>query len=339
MIEFAWPWIYLLLPLPWLVRRFAPPASNPPGAALRVPFYQHLIGLCGGQNNNPGFSMGTLLMAWCAWLLLLTASARPQWLGEPINLPISGRDVMLAIDISGSMEIPDFDLQGEQVTRLRVVKQLAGQFITRRTGDRIGLILFGSRAYLQTPLTFDRNTVAAMLRDADIGLAGKETAIGDAIGLAIKRLRDAPKQQRVLVLLTDGANTAGTVEPRQAANLAADAGLRIHTIGVGAERMRVNTLFGSRLVNPSRDLDEALLKEIADTTGGLYFRAKNTRGLQSIYEQLDRLEPVASDSRVFRPVRALYMWPLGTALALVLGLILWRVHRWPSLTGKQTGKA
>jgi Ca-activated chloride channel family protein len=182
--------------------------------------------------------------------------------------------------------------------------------------------LFGSQAYLQAPLTFDRDTVGSYLADAMVGIAGRETAIGDAIGLAVKRLREAPEGRAVLVLLTDGANTAGAVSPRKAADLAAEAGLRIHTIGVGAQSMQVRGLLGRRTINPSADLDEATLKYIADTTGGRYFRAYDREGLEEVYRRLDALEPAGGSSRVVRPTTELYPWPLGVALLMSFGLAL-----------------
>ena len=214
------------------------------------------------------------------------------------------------------MAIPDFSVNGEEVTRLAVVKRAAGEFIARRTGDRVGLIVFGSQAYVQTPLTFDRETVNTMLQETEIGLAGKDTAIGDAIGLAVKRLKEQPAGSRVLILLTDGANTAGEVSPRQAGELAKEQGLRIYTIGVGADSMEVDSFFGSRTVNPSRDLDENTLRHLAQSTGGLYLRAKNTEALANIYAQLDLLEPTSTDTELFRPETELFTWPLGLALGL-----------------------
>jgi Ca-activated chloride channel family protein len=266
-----------------------------------------------------------LWVSMVIWLLLVLAAARPQWIGEPVGLPTSGRDLMLAVDISGSMEIPDFSINGQEVTRLEVVKRAAAEFIARRTGDRVGLIVFGSQAYVQTPLTFDRETVSTMLQETEIGLAGKDTAIGDAIGLAIKRLKERPADSRVLVLLTDGANTAGEISPKQAGDLAKAHGLRIYTIGVGADHMEVDSLFGSQTVNPSRDLDEDTLRHLAQSTGGLYLRAKNTEALAKVYAELDRLEPASTDTELFRPRTELFIWPLGLALgisALMAGSLL-----------------
>jgi Ca-activated chloride channel family protein len=209
-------------------------------------------------------------------------------------------------------------LDRKAVNRLAVVKKVAGEFIQRRRGDRVGLVLFGSRAYLQTPLTFDTETTAILLDEAEIGLAGRETAIGDAIGLAVKRLRDDAASERVLILLTDGANTSGEVQPMQATEFAAREGMTIYTVGVGADEMMVQDFFGSRLVNPSADLDEDTLKAIAERTGGTYFRARDAEALARIYEQLDKLEPVESDQEAIRPVDELFFWPLSAALALVL---------------------
>jgi Ca-activated chloride channel family protein len=321
-IHFAWPWIFALLPLPWLARRLLPEAEPEPQAALRVPFYARIHRLAAEIGQTRPRANASLWLPWLIWLLLLTAAARPQWLGPAVSVPLSGRDLMLAVDLSGSMQIPDMELHGSRADRLDTVKDVAGRFIDRRMGDRLGLILFGTRAYLQTPLTFDRATVHSMLDAAVVGLAGKETAIGDAIGLAVKRLRDHPRESRVLVLLTDGANTAGEVPPLQAAKLAASSGIRIYTIGVGATRMEVEGFFGTRLVNPSADLDEATLRGIAERTGGRYFRARNTGELQDIYRSLDRLEPTVTDSAVFHPRAALYYWPLAAAL-LLSALLAW----------------
>ncbi|MBF0453469.1 MAG: VWA domain-containing protein [Magnetococcales bacterium] len=325
MIQFEWPWIVVLLPLPWLVRRLGRVVSHPSEAALKIPFPEdfHAILTYSTQTNAHKNSWRSLLLPMLAWLLLLTATARPQWLGEPVALPVNGRDLMLAVDLSGSMEVKDFVLNGEVVDRLTATKQVAGAFIKRRQGDRVGLILFGRNAYLQTPLTFDRDTVATLLRESAIGLAGKETAIGDAVGLAVKKLRNATPDSRVLVLLTDGANTAGEVSPLQAARLAAAEGLKIHTIGIGADEMIVRSFFGNRRINPSAELDEKTLKAMAEATQGRYFRARNTEELEKIYQLLDELEPVEKESRSYRPSRALFIWPLTGALLLAL-LVVWQ---------------
>jgi Ca-activated chloride channel family protein len=256
-----------------------------------------------------------------AWSLLVLAAARPQWLGDPVQLPIAGRDLMLAVDVSGSMEQEDYRLHGRPANRLDVVKAVAGRFIERRAGDRLGLVLFGTRAYLQTPLTYDRDTVGAMLNESVIGLAGRDTAIGDAIALAIKRLRQQPDDNRVLILLTDGANTAGNVAPLAAARLAAQAGVRIYTIGIGGGQVDVRSPFGM-LLQQGSDLDPVTLQAIAVATGGQYFQATDAVQLEQVYEELDRLEPSVRDERTFRPMHALFMWPAGAALFLTIGMAL-----------------
>ena len=321
MIHFDWPWLILLLPLPWLIRRFIQPAVAAREAALRVPFLEDFTE--SDAQNFKQIKRWPLWLAVLAWLLLIFASMRPQWLGELIEIPVSGRDLMLAVDLSGSMEEKDFILKGEKVDRLVATKYVAGSFIDRRIGDRIGLILFGEQAYLQAPLTLDRKTVRTLLYESAIGLAGTSTAIGDAIGLAVKRLRKHEESNRVLILLTDGANTSGVVEPLEAAELAAGEGLKIYTIGVGADEMMVRSFFGNRKVNPSADLDEDTLTGIAKKTGGLYFRARDTEELEKIYQILDKLEPIERDTKRFRPRQALYYWPLSLAFivsAVLLGL-------------------
>jgi Ca-activated chloride channel family protein len=312
--------MFLVLPLPLLLRLWLPPAEPAQGAALRMPFLQELARP--GESARLRHRQWPLLLAMAAWLLIVAASARPQWLGDPVALPVSGRDVVLAVDLSQSMQERDFQIQGQWVDRLTATKWVAEDFIARREGDRIGLILFGEQAYLQTPLTFDRETLWTLLDEAQIGLAGRATAIGDAIGLGVKRLRDKGEGSRVLILLTDGANTAGEVDPLQAAELAAREGLTIYTIGIGADEMLVRGLFGTRRVNPSSDLDEETLRAIADRTGGRYFRARDTAELEAIYRLLDELEPVEQDPETFRPVAALFYWPLAGAVALIAMLVM-----------------
>ncbi|MEW6221287.1 MAG: VWA domain-containing protein [Thermodesulfobacteriota bacterium] len=314
MIRLAWPWLLVALPLPWLAWRLLPPAPAVSPPALFAPFVLAVFG--DRPTTAARRRRWTRVLAALVWLLLVMAAARPQWLGEPVELPQTGRSLMLAVDASGSMEIPDLDLSGSEANRLAVVKEVAGEFIRRRVGDRIGLVIFGSQAYLQAPLTLDRTTVANLLAETEIGIAGKETAIGDAIGLAVKRLKEVPQGKAALVLLTDGANTAGLVPPKQAADLAAQAGIRIYTIGVGADRVVVRGFLGSRVVNPSADLDEETLEYLASATGGRFFRAKDKEGLAEVYRRIDELEPVATESLVVRPRTDLFVWPLAAALTL-----------------------
>lgn len=318
----AWPWLLLLAPVPWLLRYLLPASPSGDLQALRVPWFSAVAGGKAGWMRRPLLA----LMATLVWLLLVLAASRPQWIGEIESLPVTGRDLLLAVDISGSMDTQDMVLNKTAVNRLKVVKKVAGEFIQRRHGDRVGLILFGSRAYLQTPLTFDTQTTATLLDESEIGLAGRETAIGDAIGLAVKRLRDDAAADRVLILLTDGANTSGEVQPLQASGFAARDGLTVYTVGVGADEMMVQDFFGSRVVNPSADLDEDTLRAIADQTGGRYFRARDAESLEKIYEILDELEPVESDVETIRPVDELFYWPMGIAYILALLAALFSVR-------------
>ncbi|MBT3204928.1 MAG: VWA domain-containing protein [Gammaproteobacteria bacterium] len=317
MFELEWPLALLFLPLPVLVWYFMPATGTQQQAALRVPFMQDFEALNSSfQKTKANIWLNSLLVL--CWILLVLATARPLWVGEQIELPISGRDLMLAVDLSGSMQVEDFRIKGQAVDRLTATKYVAKDFIRDREGDRLGLILFGRNAYLQTPLTFDLTTVNTLLMESAIGLAGKETAIGDAIGLAIKRLKDKKDGSRVLILLTDGANTAGEISPLKAAELAANHGLKIYTIGIGADEMVRESFFGRQRINPSQDLDEETLTAIAEQTGGQYFRARDTDELAEIYKILDELEPVEVDTQTLRPEKSLYMWPLGAALLLAM---------------------
>ena len=332
MIEWLWPWMLALLPLPFIARRLLPPSSSRE-PALRVPFVAEWQQLhaeeSGGQRRGSPLQLGLL---WLVWLALLVAAARPMWIGEPLELPNSGRDLMLAVDISGSMQVEDMQLGQVMVRRIDAVKQVGASFIERRTGDRLGLILFGSKAYVQSPLSFDTRTVRQCLEESQIGFAGQDTAIGDAIGLAVKRLRERPAENRVLIALTDGRDTASSVTPLEAAQLAADAGIRIYTIGIGADEMTVPGLFGSRFgarrVNPSAELDEESLQAIARLTGGRYFRARDPQELAGIYTLLDELEPVEQATTIYRPRQALGYLPL--ALALATSFLLALAHWWRS---------
>ena len=325
MFELDWPWVLLALPIPLLVHYFIPVQSDQRESALRVPFIDDFRF---SQEVSLGSNRNFWLKVLCAliWCLLVIAGSRPQWLGESISINISGRDLMLAVDLSDSMRIGDFKIKGREVNRLTATKFVASQFIEKRQGDRLGLILFGSQAYLQTPLTFDIKTINQLLQESSIGMAGERTAIGDAIGLSLKRLDSSPDTSRVLILITDGANTAGEVTPLKAAQLAAERKLKIYTIGIGADEQIQTTWFGVRKINPSSQLDEKTLRAIADTTGGRYFRARDTEELEQIYQLLDQLEPLGRDQQSLRPVNALFYWPL--AFALVFSLLGYAVSQW-----------
>ena len=325
MLQFEWPWVFLALPLPLAVYYLFPAANERREAALRVPFLEdfRLSQQSGIQVRG---NLWLKLICVLAWLLLVIAGSRPQFIGESVSIDISGRDLMLAVDLSDSMRTGDFKINGEEVNRLVATKYVASQFIERRKGDRLGLILFGTQAYLQTPLTFDTKTINQLLLESAIGLAGERTAIGDAIGLSLKRLEQSKHESRVLILITDGANTAGEVTPLKAAELAAEQGLKIYTIGVGADEQIKSSWFGIRKINPSAQLDEETLRSIAEMTGGRYFRARDTEEFEQIYKVLDELEPLNTDQQTLRPVETLFYWPLS--LALLLSLIIYLQTLW-----------
>lgn len=316
MLEFAWSWAFAAALLPLLAWRVLPRAEEGGGAALRVPFYAEWAGLAGQAGSN-----GTRAKTWIAllaYLLLCGAAARPQWVGDVEAPPQTGRDLMLAVDVSGSMAAEDMSVAGRRVDRLQAVKVVVGDFLERRVGDRLGLILFGQQAYQITPLTFDRRSVRHQLDTSAVGLAGRETAIGDAIGLAVKRLRERPAQQRVLILLTDGVNTTGALQPLQAAELAKANQVRVYTVAFGSDGQRGP--FGMTL--PSAEIDEATLQKIADATGGRFFRARDTSELAGIYAELDRLEPIEQLGERIRPREELFMYPAAAALVLALLALL-----------------
>jgi Ca-activated chloride channel family protein len=312
MIHFAWPWMLLLLPVPWLHYRRRR-AAETAGPAVYLPF---MDGLDARSDAAAATGRWRHVVFSCIWLLLIAAAVRPQWLGEPLPAPTSGRRILLAVDVSGSMATQDM---ANGASRLQVVQQVAGQFIDGRHGDQVGLILFGTQPYLQAPLTPDLGTVHRFLDEAVVGVAGTETAIGDAIGMAIKRLRaeKMPADEKdaahrtVLILLTDGESNAGVMQPLQAARFAAQAGLRIYTIGVGA--VAQDGFFGS---GGNNDLDENTLKAIAKATGGQYFRAADADALQAVYQHIDQLEPSSARDQWLRPADEWFLFPLAAALLL-----------------------
>jgi Ca-activated chloride channel family protein len=332
MLNFLWPWAFWLLPLPVLAYLILPKAGKEE-AALFVPFYEDVLAFGRQHERTSGANLARGLLLLLIWSLLVGAVSRPQWVGEPVALPTVGRDLLLAVDISGSMAQTDMISDRQPVARLDLVKKVVNEFIERRVGDRLGLLLFGTEAYIQAPLTFDRQTVKILLDEARIGFAGGNTSIGDAIGLSVKLLKERPANSRVLILLTDGSNTAGSVEPLTAAELAAQIGVKIHTIGVGADEMVVRGFFGTQRVNPAADLDEDTLRKIAGQTGGRYFRARNPEELAQIYQIIDQLEPVEQESEIFRPVKTLFYLPLAGALVLSLLLGLFMTYNF--LPGKK----
>lgn len=312
----AWPWMLLAIPMPLLVHLLVP-AFDGNAAALRVPWGERLqrIASAGAVAAKPRAFPWLMFIAWC---LLCIATARPQQLGPAIAPPQVGRDLMLAVDLSASMGEEDMTLGGRAVDRLTAAKAVLADFLDRRVGDRVGLVVFGERAYALTPLTLDRASVRQQLADSVVGLAGRATAIGDAIALAIKRLQKQPADQRVLILLTDGVNTAGMLDPEKAAQIARDNGVRIHAIAFGGDGGGLS-VFGFQLPTSGDEVDEAGLQRIAALTGGRFFRARDTDALVGIYAEIDTLEPVQRQGQVVRP--KIERYPLPLACALLLGLL------------------
>lgn len=322
-----WPWLLCLLPLPFFIRHLIKASAPRQQAALFFPAIDTLLSTAQAQHSTLTKAENTPWWLWLTWILLVLAAARPQWIGEPISIPTSGRDMLLVVDLSPSMQTEDMDLNGAPAQRIDAIKKVVGDFVQRREGDRLGLVLFGSKAYLQTPLTFDHATLMQQLQEAQLGFAGEQTAIGDGLALSAKRLEDHKQKKCVMILLTDGANTTGALSPLQGAEIAKSMGIKIYTVGIGADEMTRRTFFGVQTVNPSSDLDEKTLTAIAEETGGSYFRARNTEQLDKIYHQLDALEPVAGKQETLRPVTEWFYWPLAGALIISLCAALFAVTR------------
>lgn len=310
---FAWPWAWALLPLPLVMLLW--PRRRSHMAALRVPYAAQLHGVSEGEALS-GWRRPPWLL-WLAWFCLCAALARPQQLGEAIQPPVQARQMILAVDLSGSMSEADMELGGRVVDRLTAAKAVLNDFLERRQGDRIGLLVFGQKAYALTPITADLSSVREQLRDSVVGLAGRETALGDAIALSVKRLREQPKGQRVVIVLTDGVNTAGVLDPVKAAELAKAENVRVYTIGFGGSGGY--SLFGLPIPGSGEDqIDEKTLRKIASETGGRFFRARDTQQLAGIYAELNRLEPVKAQGQAVQPRIERYYWPLAFALGFVL---------------------
>jgi Ca-activated chloride channel family protein len=314
MLEFAWPWLLLLLPLPMLVWWLLPP-YRARQASVQVPFFDRLAAATGQTPQRGAVVLERravqMIVAVAIWTLLVAALARPQWVGDAVTREVSARDLILAIDISGSMDQRDFKAPGGAVlTRLDGVKRVVKDFIARRKGDRVALILFGTRAYVQVPFTQDLETAQKLLDQAAVGMAGQQTAIGDTVGLAIKTFAASTAKQKLLILLTDGNDTASRVPPEHAADIASQNDVTVYTIGVG-----------DPAATGENRVDLAVLQHVADTTKGHFFRAEDGAELQAIYADIDRLAPAKLQTLSWRPKLPLFQWPLGVAVAL--GLLLW----------------
>lgn len=323
MNNFAYPYAIFLLALPVLIRYLLPAIKGLHGDALRVPFIKDLQkisvksgGIWGTVSSNKT-SSGLLTLLYLIYALLVIAAARPQWIGDPVRSRSQSRDILLVMDISNSMLQPDFAIGNNRINRLSAVKKVATEFIQKRRDDRMGLILFGTRAYLQAPITYDKRSIQEILWNMDAGMAGDSTSIGDAVGLALKALKDSPnKDEKIIILLTDGENNDGSLSMPEAINLAKNENVKIYTIGVGAETSFVQSFFGMRIGAPNQELDEASLKKLAAETKGNYFRAKDTATLQKIYNIIDKLEPAENNEQYVIETKELFYIPLISALVL-----------------------
>jgi Ca-activated chloride channel family protein len=313
MFEFEWPWAFALLPLPLLVW-WLMPVYQRQQTSVHVPFFDRLADAT-GQTPQPGAVVLRrraiqMIPAALVWVLMVAALARPERVGDAVTHEVSARDLILAVDISGSMEQSDFRTQdGKTLKRLDGVKLVLGDFIARRKGDRVALILFGSKAYVQVPFTQDLQTARMLLDQSEVGMAGQQTVIGDTIGLAIKTFETSTATQKLVILLTDGNDTASKVPPEHAADIARQKGVVVYTIG-----------FGDPNVTGENRVDLSTLREVASMTGGHFFRAEDGTQLAEIYADIDRLAPVKLETISWRPKLPLFQWPLGAAVILALAL-------------------
>ncbi|PWK40296.1 VWA domain-containing protein [Pseudomonas sp. B21-040] len=308
MWQFDYPWLLILLPLPWLAYRFLPDYREA-RSAVRVPFFSAMSRAVGQAPSQAGTRSNRwqLVLNLMVWALLLLAAARPELVEKPIERQQPVRDLMLAIDISQSMETNDFtDANGQKINRLAAVKEVVHSFIDKRKDDRLGLIVFGSGAYPQAPLTLDHASLSLLLDDTGIGMAGPNTAIGDAIGLSLKLLEQTHEPEKVLILLTDGNDTSSAITPDHAAAMAAAKGVVIHTIGIGDPNAS-----GEAKVNLQG------LQQIAEATGGKFFRAEDRNALNQVYSTLDKLTPHQVKTLSHQPKKDLFWWPLGAAIGLL----------------------
>ena len=311
MFEFDALWAFALLPAPLLVWWLLPPYKEQQ-QSVRVPFFEQLAGAIGARPAKGGVLLRRnilqKLVAPIVWMLTVVALARPQYVEPPIEKIESARDLMLAVDLSGSMDTRDmFDEERNRINRLDMVKQVLDDFIARREADRIGVIVFGTEAFLQAPFTLDHDLVRILLDQVEPRMAGPQTMLCDAIGLAIKVFEGSEAEDRVLILLTDGNDTGSRVPPLKAAEIAAQNDVTVHTVAVG----------DPRAVGEAQ-MDLETLEAIATSTGGSSFAADDREQLEGIYQQIDALTPEDIETMSYRPTRPLFHWPLGIVVALVL---------------------
>ncbi len=312
MLELACPWALLCLPLPVLVMLLVPPRRKRV-AALRIPFFEQVVNAAGATAGEGAVvlrrSRWQLLVAAVTWCLLVIAVAKPERIGEPIVRTEAARDIMLAIDLSGSMDYRDFpDGEDAVVSRFEAVQRVVSDFIAAREHDRIGLIVFGDRAYIQLPFTRDLATALELVQLLEVGMAGVQTALGDAIGLAIHAFEASAVDHRLMILLTDGNDTVSNMTPVNAAAIASAEGIAVYTIGIG-----------DREATGEDRVDFTVLEDIAERTGGLFFDAEDETALASVYARIDALAAADVRSESWRPRSSVVHWPAGLALLLLLG--------------------
>lgn len=329
MNKFEDPGMFWFLLIPFAFYFLLPKVTGLHGDAIRMPFIDDVRNIKHSIKGDYHLILEKSLLfsvkfvyLFVLWTLLIIAAARPVHVGEPHRLKTENRDIMLVIDISTSMLQLDFYLSGKRVDRLSAVKSVVKDFIKNRSEDRMGLVLFATRAYLQSPLTFDKQAIMDILSNTDAGMAGNSTSIGDALGTALKNLKnEKDKQNKVIILLTDGEQNDGALSMSEAIDLAQKEGIRIYTIGVGADE----SFFGGLIRFAKSGLDEASLKEIANKTKGAYFRAKDFSSLTQVYQNINKLEPQSNKGNIIQDKEELFYIPL--ALALVLSMFLLFIPR------------
>ncbi len=313
-----WPWFVLILPLAWGARHLLKPAdaTHPISGAIRVPFWDRLEAIKGAKVTGK-ISQGSKWFCILVWVFLTLAAMRPIWWGKPIPNQQSSHNIMLALDVSGSMEEQDFDLNRRPATRLQILKAVSDEFIKSRTGDNLGIVIFGSEAYTYAPLSPDIQTLRELLGEIGIGIAGTQTAIGEALALAVQGVASVPTDSQIVILMSDGMSNAGRVSVDEAIKLATGQGIKVYTVGIGSDAQMIQDFFGLVQINPSQNLDEKTLQEIALKTGGRYFRAKSTQELADIYATINQLEPVEREAEFIRPRKDLFFIPLLAAMILL----------------------
>ncbi len=310
MITFMHPNLWILIFLPLIMQTILPAKKNNLGSALRIPFIKDLQAIEGtpttkAQNKTKFFYI------FIIWALLVICLMRPITKDEEIKIPSKSREIVMITDISPSMLEKDFVYNAKVQDRLSGVKAIASKFIASRSSDKVGLVLFASKAYLQAPITYDKKAVIEVLNQAEAGMAGQSTAIGDALGLGLKYLKDTPnKDKKVMILLTDGESNDGYFSVAQAIELAQKEGVKIYTIGLGSKNNFLDAIFGSQ------GFDEKYLKLIAEFTNGRYFKASSGADLARVYQEINALEPIDSQNKTIIKVTELFYIPACFALLL-----------------------